>query len=273
MVFQELPLLIDPVAISIGSLSVRWYAIMWIVAFASIYGLLRYRIRRGESDLSIDTLDDLFFLCFLGAFIGGRLGYVIFYDLAFFIAHPLQIISPYDFSRGVWTGLYGMSFHGGLIGVVSALLFTARSYGRPLLSLSDFIVPAIPFGYFFGRVGNFLNGELAGRVSEVSWAMRFPGYDGLRHPSQLYEAFGEGVLLFAALWPLRNKSYFVHHPGLLSALYFLGYGAVRFVIEFFREPDTHLGYVVGVLTQGQVLSVAMVCCALLWIVVIHMKRN
>lgn len=252
--WQKIPQQLDPLAFAIGPLQIHWYALMWLFAFGSVYGLLLWRVRANEGRYSSAFIGDLMSNGLLGALLGGRLGYVLFYNAQYYIAHPLQIISPYDPVTGLWIGISGMSYHGGVIGIIAVLVWTARKHGHRLLDLADFIVPAIGFGYFFGRLGNFIGGELVGRVTEVPWAMDF-GDGLLRHPSQLYEAVGEGLLPFAFLWMLRNRSL---SPGTLTALYFIIYGVIRFLIEYVREPDAHIGVIFLGLTLGQVLCVGMI---------------
>lgn len=259
--FADLPSRIDPIIFSFGPFVLSWYAALWIVAFGVGYALLRARVRRGEEKHDRTFLDDLPMAVFVGAFVGGRIGYVAFYNLAYYVSHPVAIFSPYDFAAHAWTGLYGMSYHGGVIGVAVALLVFARARKKSAWQLGDFLVPAVPLAYFFGRIGNFLNGELYGRVTSAPWGMIFPqDPDGvLRHPSQLYEAFFEGIILFCVLWLLRNKRIF---SGFLSLLYLFLYGAMRFFLEFFRAPDPHLGFVFLSLTMGQILSLALIFASL-----------
>ena len=198
---------------------------------------------------------------------GGRLGYVLFYNLAYYLHHPLEIILPFSFSGGVrFTGIAGMSFHGGALGVLLAAYIFARKSRTPYLGITDLYAPAIPLGYTFGRVGNFINGDLYGRVTEKPWGMLFPlaPDDRLRHPSQLYEAFFEGIFLFVLLWSLRKR---LTGRGTLTGLYLMGYGAVRFVIEFVRQPDSHIGFVAWRLSMGQVLCTIMMLVGLLVMVV------
>ena len=253
--YQTLPQNIDPIAFSIGPIHIQWYALMWLTAFVVVYILLVWRIKKGEGfGYDKDFIQDLLFYGFLGALIGGRLGYVLFYDPSYYSSQPLLIISPYDFDRGVWTGIYGMSYHGGVIGAIVALFIFSRRKKMALLPLVDFIIPAIPLGYFFGRLGNFLNNELFGRVTTSSLGMYFDSMTFLRHPSQLYEAFFEGIVLFVILWTLRNKTKF---PGYLAALYICGYAIIRFFVEFTRAPDAHLGLFGGILSMGQILSMSM----------------
>ena len=252
--YQDLPLYISPIAFSIGWFSVHWYSLMWIIAFVVVYLFLAYRLKKGEGKYDIEFIQNVVSNSLIGALIGGRIGYVLFYDLNYYVAHPLQIISPYDPVLHEWVGIYGMSYHGGLIGVAIAFIITARKNNQDLFRLTDFIVPVIPIGYMFGRIGNFMNGELFGRVTNSFWGMHFDSDVFLRHPSQLYEGFFEGIVLFAFLWSLRNAHL---KKGVLTALYVIGYACARFGVEYFREPDAHLGFIFGQWTMGQVLSFCM----------------
>lgn len=199
---------------------------------------------------------DFLLYSFIAALLGGRIGYVLLYNFSYFWAHPLAIISPYDIASGQYVGLYGMSYHGALLGVILAIAYFCKNNRLSFWRWADFIAPAIPAGYFFGRVGNFLNGELYGRITTSPLGMYFAqDPTTLRHPSQLYEAFGEGILLFVILWTLRNKKF---KPGTLSLLYIMGYGIVRFFLEFFRQPDPQVGFLLNYFTLGQILCVAMV---------------
>jgi len=267
----DLPSRIDPLIFSIGSVAISWYAVLWIVAFGVGYAVLRLRARRREGKYTHASLDDLLIAIFIGAFVGGRIGYVLFYNLAYYASHPIAILSPYDFAAHVWTGLYGMSFHGGLVGVAVALWIFARSKKENVWNVADFLVPAVPLGYFFGRMGNFFNGELYGRVTTMPWGIIFPQDPErlMRHPSQLYEAFFEGVVLFCILWPMRNRKVF---PGFLSLFYLFLYGVVRFFIEFFRAPDPQIGFVFFSLTMGQILSLAMIIISLT-VAIFQLKKH
>lgn len=255
--YQSLPLRINPVAFNLEFFSVSWYSVMYLVAFLVVYGLLRLRFQRKEINLNQEKIQQFLFYVFWGLFIGGRLGYVLFYDLDFYLRNPVAVISP--FFQGKWVGIYGMSYHGGLMGVILAAFFFAKKNNLNLLKLSNWIIPTVPAGYFFGRIGNFLNGELFGRVTEKKWGMYFPGEALLRHPSQLYEAFFEGALLFLIFWLLRNKTGL---RGKFLWFYFLGYALVRFGVEFFREPDPQIGFFLGFLTLGQIFSLFMAFIAL-----------
>ena len=238
----------DPVAFSVGPLAVRWYGLMYLVGFVLFMALGRYRARRNVlSGWLPRDVDDLLFYGVLGVILGGRLGYVLFYKPAHYLANPLEILA-------VWQG--GMAFHGGFLGVLVALWFYARNTRRHFLDVTDFVAPLIPLGLAAGRLGNFINAELVGRVTEVPWAMIFPSVDTLpRHPYQLYQFALEGVLLFAVLWwyGLRARP-----RGALSGAFLLGYGMLRFAAEFFRQPDDFLGLLSLGLSMGQWLSLPMV---------------
>lgn len=256
--WQNLPSEMSPIIFSIGGFELRWYGMMYIIAFTLTYVLVRVQIKRGEYEYSDEIVESFFMWAILGVLLGGRIGYVIFYNLGYYLQHPLEAILPFSFSNGIqFTGIAGMSYHGGVIGVLLAFVYVSKKYEISFFNLTDMVVPAIPLGYTFGRLGNFINGELYGRVTEVPWGMYFPAAPShqLRHPSQLYEAFFEGVFLFAVLWTMRKKSPF---PGFLPGLYLIGYGVVRFFIEFYRMPDEHLGTVLGVLTMGQLLCLGMI---------------
>ncbi|MFZ2188380.1 MAG: prolipoprotein diacylglyceryl transferase [Candidatus Moraniibacteriota bacterium] len=278
--YQHIPEQINPEIIHVGFFSVGWYSVMYLAAFFVVFRLLKLRLRLGEGEelfkntLGVDgknklkkqeglILDFLYF-CFLGVVIGGRLGYVLFYNLPFYLAHPLAIISPFDLATGELVGIYGMSYHGGLIGVLLATSLFVRFYKLNFWVLSDFIVPAIPAGYLFGRIGNFLNGELYGRVTDMWIGMYFSSdvLGALRHPSQLYEAVLEGFLLFWIFWKIRNKKIV---RGKLLGLYLIGYAFARFIGEFFREPDTQMGFFWGYFTLGQLFSFAMLVGGLVFV--------
>jgi phosphatidylglycerol---prolipoprotein diacylglyceryl transferase len=257
--WQNLPAHIDPVIFQIGSFRLHYYGLMYLVAFGCTYGLAVYRIKTEKRwRVSSEELQGLLTAMIIGLIVGARLGYVLFYNLGYYLDHPLEIVLPFDFSDGIrFTGISGMSYHGGLVGIIIASLWYIRRHRMGFREMADLLVPCIPLGYTFGRLGNFINGELWGRTTTAAIGMHFPTApgDSLRHPSQLYEAFGEGILLFAVLWLLRKR---VKTPGYMLAFYLIGYGTVRFVIEFFREPDLHLGFVLFFFSMGQVLSAAMV---------------
>jgi len=238
---------IDPIALRIGPVAVHWYGIMYLVGFLSAWGLAYWRTRNRE-DWNAELISDLIFYCALGVVIGGRLGYMLFYDFPRLIASPWALFY-------VWQG--GMSFHGGLLGVLIALIVFAKRKAKGFWQVADFVAPLVPIGLGAGRLGNFINGELWGRVSDVPWAMVFPRAGPLpRHPSQLYEFLLEGVLLFIILWWYSAK----YKPqGAVSGLFLLLYGVFRFGVEFFRQPDPQLGFIAwGWLTMGQLLSAPMV---------------
>jgi phosphatidylglycerol:prolipoprotein diacylglycerol transferase len=270
--YQHLPEMINPIAFSLGNFSVRWYSLAYLAAFLVTYALIRWRIKKKEIGLSADKLADLFVYSISGLLIGARLGYVLFYNFSYFWENPLEIFLPYDFVSHQFTGLYGMSYFGGLIGIIIAGIIFTKTYNiypvksakggsvKPKFNrvnfwqLADWVIPAIPAGYFFGRIGNFLNGELYGRITDKFWGMYFPldFSQNLRYPSQLLEAFFEGLILFVILWIFRKKALF---PGFLLALYLFGYGFSRFFIEFVREPDPQIGLSFNFLTLGQIFSI------------------
>jgi phosphatidylglycerol:prolipoprotein diacylglycerol transferase len=238
---------IDPEIVRIGPVAVRWYGVMYLIGFASSYVLVRRQIRERGIALDSAFIDSLYTALILGLLIGARLGYVLFYDLSAYLSRPLDIFA-------VWKG--GMSFHGGLIGSVIAGVWTCRRFNADPWTISDLITATAPIGIGMGRLGNFINGELYGRVTTVPWGMVFPNGGPLpRHPSQIYELFLEGVVLFIVLWTVKSR---VRGSGVLTALFILLYGFFRFILEFFREPDVQLGFVIGFFTMGQVLSACMV---------------
>lgn len=245
---------IDPVALQIGPLAIHWYGLMYLAGFGLAWLLGRWRIQHHPSPagLTLRDLEDIIFYGVLGVVLGGRLGYVLFYKFDDYLAHPLSIFE-------VWQG--GMSFHGGLIGVTLAMLFFARRRGQPLLAIGDFIAPLIPLGLAAGRLGNFINGELWGRPTDLPWGMVFPGaQDGTpRHPSQLYEMGLEGFALFTLVWWFARKP---RPTGQVSAVFLMGYGLFRFLVEFTREPDDFLGLLAGGLSMGQLLSLPMILIGL-----------
>lgn len=248
---------IDPVAIQLGPLKVHWYGLMYLIGFASAWWLGRRRARQPDWNWKADRVDDLIFYGALGLVLGARIGYILFYNFAAFLDNPLMIFR-------VWEG--GMSFHGGVLGVLVAFWLFARREGLGLFQVVDFIVPFAPLGLLAGRIGNFINGELWGRVTDAPWGMVFPSGGPLpRHPSMLYEAFLEGIVLFAILMWFSRKP----RPGMsVTGLFGVGYGCFRFLVEFVRQPDAHLGYIAfGWLTMGQILSLPLIATGgiLLWL--------
>jgi phosphatidylglycerol---prolipoprotein diacylglyceryl transferase len=260
--WQHLPEHIVPYLFSFGAFQLRYYSLMYLVAFALTYFLVLYRIKREAYEFSTETIQDVLIWCIIGLILGGRLGYALFYNFSYYLYHPLEIILPFEFAGGIrFVGISGMSYHGGAIGVAVCVLFFCHRRRIDFWRLADLFCPAIPLGYTFGRIGNFINGELYGRATDVPWGMYFPldPTHSLRHPSQLYEAFGEGVVLFALLWIIRKRSAF---DGFLLSCYLIGYGLIRFLIEFFREPDSQLGFIVASLSMGQVLCILMIMAGL-----------
>lgn len=256
--WQHIPGHINPNIFEIGSLQIRYYSLMYIVAFLLTYLLVSYRIKHEDYDYTTETVQDYFVWAITGLLIGARVGYVLFYNLAYYLRHPLEIILPFDFTGGFrFVGLAGMSYHGGAIGVLVVSIIFCRRHRINTWHFADLFCSAIPLGYTFGRIGNFINGELFGRPTDVLWGMYFPLDEThqLRHPSQLYEAFFEGIVLFIFLWGMRKKKPF---DGFLSALYIIGYGSARFFIEFFREPDVQLGLLWGGMSMGQILCIIMI---------------
>ncbi len=262
--WQHLPSQMNPTIFSIGNFPIRWYGMMYIVAFSIAYLLAKQRIKSEKLNYTTEFLSNAITWAVLGLLIGARIGYVLFYNFEWFLSNPIGIILPFAKYNGSWhfTGISGMSYHGGALGVVIAWVLFCRKEKIKLFDLTDFIVPGVPLAFTFGRLGNFINGELYGRVTDANIGMVFPAArDGLlRHPSQLYEAFFEGIVLFAILWPLRR---FKPFPGFISGLYVFGYGFFRFFIEFFREPDEHLGFVFLSLSMGQMLCIAMMIGAVI----------
>ncbi len=239
---------IDPVAFRIGVFPVRWYGLTYLAGFVAFWWLGRVRAARSGSAWKGSEVEDLLFYGAIGVILGGRLGYVLFYDLPHTLSNPWNLFK-------IWQG--GMSFHGGLLGVMVAIWVFARSSGRTFFQVTDFVVPMIPLGLGFGRFGNFMNGELWGKNSELPWAMVFPGGGPLaRHPSQLYQALLEGLALFVILWLFSRRP----RPTMaVSGLFLVGYGVFRFAVEFVRVPDKQLDYLAfDWVTMGQVLSFPMI---------------
>lgn len=239
---------VDPVVFEIGIMSIRWYGLMYFFGFLGVMYLGRLQIRRHPHEhWQYEDIDNILFYGIIGVILGGRLGYVFFYQPHYFMHDPLEIIK-------IWQG--GMSFHGGFLGVALALYIFARKTGKPWLKVTDFVIPLVPFGLALGRLGNFINAELWGRPTDLPWGMIFPNVDSLpRHPSQLYEFGLEGVLLFFILW---HASKHLHEKGNVTATFLIYYGIFRFGVEFTREPDSFLGLLWLNLSMGQWLSIPMI---------------
>ncbi len=241
---------INPVAVDIGFVKIHWYGITYVVGILAAWLLLRYRGKKPYWDINDEQVSDLIFYAMLGIIIGGRLGSILFYNFSYYIQHPIEI---FYIQQG------GMSFHGGLLGVITAVWFFARKINMPFFKLTDFIAPVVPVGLGCGRVGNFINGELWGGPSDLPWAMIFPdpAAGGIaRHPSQLYEALLEGLVLFIILWWFSKTPRPVKA---ISGLFLIGYGVFRFMVEFVRVPDQHIGYLAfDWFTMGQLLTLPMI---------------
>jgi phosphatidylglycerol:prolipoprotein diacylglycerol transferase len=238
---------INPVAFSLGPIQVHWYGLMYLIGFVSAWLLAHWRMKHYKLNWTSDQISDLIFYAALGVIIGGRLGYMLFYSFPEFIHAPWSLFK-------IWEG--GMSFHGGLLGVLVALWIFARKYGKPFWEVGDFIAPLVPIGLGAGRIGNFINGELWGRVTDMPWGMIYGHVDDQpRHPSELYEFGLEGVGLFILVWWYARKP---RPVGCISAVFLMGYAVCRLIAECFRQPDPQLGYIAfGWLTMGQILSIPM----------------
>ena len=255
----------DPVAFSLGPLAVRWYGLMYLFAFVQFILLGRYRIRTRPGLLTVEQLDDLLFYGMLGVILGGRLGQVLFYEPGYYLAHPLEILA-------VWKG--GMAFHGGFIGVLVAMGLWSRKHRIAWFDITDFIAPLVPLGLAAGRIGNFINGELWGRIADPSlpWAMIFPQAGDMqpRHPSQLYHVGLEGLALFAILWIYSSRP---RPRSAVSGVFLIGYGAFRFVTEFFREPDHGIFGQSYMISMGQWLSLPMIAIGIAMLVMAYRKKS
>lgn len=252
----------DPIIFSIGPLALRWYGFMYLLGFVSAWLLGRNRARQ-TGVFSVQEFDDILTWGLFGVILGGRLGYVLFYDFSFFLNNPVEI---FFLQHG------GMSFHGGMLGVIFLMWFAAHARGKTLFQTMDFMAPLVPPGLFFGRIGNFINGELWGRITDSPLGVVFPGAGSLpRHPSQLYEAALEGVVVFFLLWFYSAKP----RPRMaVSGMFLLWYGVFRFIIEFFREPDGHIGFVAfDFLSMGQMLCLPMIFGGLLLIRIAYIREN
>lgn len=251
----------DPVAVSLFGWDIHWYGLTYVMAFLSAFLLARLQTKRQYTDWNYEQIDDLLFYGGMGVILGGRIGYVLFYAFADFLADPLMLFK-------VWQG--GMSFHGGLLGVLAAMALFNRKYKKGFFNIMDFVAPIIPLGLGFGRIGNFINGELWGKPTDLPWAMIFPAADNLpRHPNPLYEALLEGLVLFIILWWFSAKP---RARMATTALFAIGYGSFRFMIEFVRVPDAHLGYLAwDWLTMGQVLTLPLILTGVVLMVLSQRK--
>ena len=240
---------IDPVLVQLGPFAIRWYALAYITGIVLGWLLIRRLVRRPGWTVQPEAIDDLVLYVTLGVILGGRIGYVLFYQSGWYLSHPLEILQ-------VWRG--GMSFHGGLVGVILAIVLFARQHRLPLLEIADLAAAVAPLGLLLGRVANFINGELWGRPTDVPWAVVFP-YAGPepRHPSQLYEAVLEGLVLLAVTQYLAWRPRHPEHAGRIGGAFLVGYALARIAVELFREPDAQLGFLLGGLTMGQLLSLPM----------------
>ncbi|WP_413700165.1 prolipoprotein diacylglyceryl transferase [Psychromonas sp. KJ10-10] len=253
---------IDPVAISLGPLDVRWYGLMYLVGFIFAFWMSNRQCDRSDGVWTRENASDLLFYGFMGVILGGRAGYVFFYQFSQFLDNPLYLFR-------IWEG--GMSFHGGVVGVITAIIFYALKNKRSILSVGDFIVPLLPVGLGAGRIGNFINSELWGRVTDSPFGIIFPNAGPLpRHPSQLYEFALEGVVLFVILLLFIRKP---RPAGSVAGVFLLGYGVFRIIVEFAREPDAHLGFLTFGLTMGQILSIPMVIAGITLIVLGYQRQS
>ncbi len=272
--WQHLPSHMDPTVFSLGAFQLKYYGLMYLVAFVTTYFIALHRTKT-EKNFPYDAefLQNLLIYEVLGVMAGGRLGYVLFYNLPYYLHHPLEAFLPIGFGPGgvEFRGYAGMSYHGGLIGVILVGFWIAKKFKVSFWNLADLFAPAIPLGYTFGRIGNFINGELWGRTTDAAIGMYFsdaPG-DFLRHPSQLYEGFFEGIVLFLIMWGVRKMR---KPEGSSLSIYLIGYGTFRFFIEFFREPDAHLGTIFLGFSMGQLLCFGMIAAGIAFYVYLS-KRD
>lgn len=241
---------VSPIMFQIGPLAIRWYSMAYLIGILLGWWIISKRVKKYNINMSSADVEDLIFYYTLGVILGGRLGYVLFYGDGRFLSNPLEIFA-------IWNG--GMSFHGGIFGVIAALYMFARKCKKSFLEITDIVSPLVPLGIFFGRIANFMNDELWGRVTDVAWAVRFPRGGFLpRHPSQIYEALTEGLCLFIILNFMWRIEWCRKHTGFISASFLLGYALMRSLMEQFREPDSQIGFLFGGITMGQMLSFPLI---------------
>ena len=250
---------IDPILLSIGPFEIRYYGLFFVLGFVIAYFMLNYLAKRKHLDLSKDDIADLLLYIIVGTILGARIFYVFIYNLSFYLSNPAQIIA-------VWSG--GLSFHGGLVGAAIAGFYFCKKKNISFYQIADLIVMPLALGLALGRLGNFTNGELYGRVTNVSWAFQFPDADGFRHPSQIYESF-KNLLIFFTLWTIKDKKL---PAGFMFWLFVIMYSLLRFIIEFYRQPDAQLGFIIGFLTMGQILSIIMFFVGMFFIYKVTYKK-
>lgn len=253
---------IDPVLVALGPIQLRWYGLMYLIGLTAAYFLIQHKVVRKELAIRKDQIYDMVVYAAFGVFLGGRIGYTLFYNFSYYSQNPLKLLA-------VWEG--GMSFHGGLLGTIIALIWFSRRQGIPTYTVADLAASVTPIGLGFGRIGNFINGELFGRPTDVDWCMVFPGGGPVcRHPSQLYEATLEGLVLFTVLWWIDRRP---NPPGTVFWSFITGYGISRLLAELFREPDQHLGFILGPITMGQILSLPMVLLGTVMLILGYSKGS
>jgi phosphatidylglycerol---prolipoprotein diacylglyceryl transferase len=256
---------IDPVAVQLGPIVIRWYALAYIVGLVGGWQFIKYLAKKFPGDISEEAVDDFLFWATIGVVIGGRLGYVLFYNFDYYMSDPIAILQ-------VWKG--GMSFHGGFLGVVTATYLFCKKHKLPVWTFGDIVACGAPIGLFFGRIANFVNGELFGRVTDVSWGVIFPhGGPEPRHPSQLYEAGMEGLILFIIMFTLTRIESLRSKSGLFMGVFLAGYGTARSIVELFRQPDQQIGFLSGGSTMGQWLSLPMIMFGLVLIVIALRRKS
>jgi len=253
---------IDPVFLELGPIQLRWYGLMYLIGLTAAYFLIRRQVARKALPIGPEQIYDMVIFAAFGVFLGGRIGYTLFYNFSYYSQNPLKLLA-------VWEG--GMSFHGGLIGTIIALIVFSKRRGIPVYTVADLAGAVTPIGLGFGRLGNFINGELYGRSTDVDWCMVFPaGGPACRHPSQLYEATLEGLTLFTVLWWINRRP---TPPGTIFWSFITGYGLCRLIAELFREPDQHLGFVFGPITMGQILSGPMVLIGIVMLILGYQRAK